>query len=704
MASGPASASEGVDWKDSRPLHAPQAPPHVGIDPTTAVDTAERRLQIRRYLHYHGHADSHDEIWKSAENTACLNFRKGGKSSQACTTMFFEYMVDYIVWNTRFKRYGNDVRPKWPFAEVRRLLASDKTPSAVYRAFLEAQETTAAPSGAPAAASQDSTIPQGPERKTSAVGSGGAQEKATTTTTSHADKWRKCLEQGREFLAGTSQSVAGSDSPAQAPSSASAPAPAPEGKGKEVARVPVAIPPGLSQSVYAPAAAKAQAKAQAKVEAEGKKPAEAVKPAEPQPSSAAAALAEREAWEKSEEGAQALEDARLLKGTLPEEPEPLNLSVREQIWAEQFRGLDWRQVGKPVCGPFELEFPAWLDLEHFFLGTMGADLRRVMKEHLDALLCLSWASAPELRGSKDAAMPVKIVLGALPEALDGLSRGEDGEPLWSEHPARVQLGKACVAFWYKLLDWDKRSRRNEPLPLISFLDLGDLREMWKHLAIGGPGSEKPVDESAAASAAWSVALDKARAEVVEILRREEDFGAATASMTAWVRRQASGPFQGPRAVAFAADNWVGLVTGEQQREVLRWRRELMASLEKEPQAPRPAPAAPVAPAAPQGAGGDGASWAQLTHAASRGSSRAVNISVDRAAATRGSSRGADRGASRGANRGADRGADRGASRGTSRGANRGADRGVSRGAHRGASRGTSRGADRGASRGTGRGA
>ncbi|KAK4094334.1 hypothetical protein Purlil1_939 [Purpureocillium lilacinum] len=613
-----ASGSEEVDWKDSRPLRAPKAPPYDGIDPSNAVDATSRRLQIRGYLEYHGQLGGLNKDWKEAERSVCLALQARGTGPEKCRAEKFDYMVDVAVWNERFCTYPDGVRPKWPYSEVTKHLKS-KVTSEVYRAFVEAQNTAAAAASSPAQTEGEARQDQ--EGKELAVGSDKVPDEATTAPES-PERWLKCLDPQGHFRAELAKSAAGSNSPSQvsrpAPESKDDGKEEDKGKGKEVARVPVAIPPGLSQSMYAPGAAKGKGKGRGK--------AVDPMPAKAQPSSAAAALAEREAWENSEEGQLALEDARLLKGILPEEPEPLNLSVREQIWAAEFRGLDWKQVGRPVCGPFELEFPAWLDLETFFLGTTGVDLRRVVKEHLDALLCLSWRNAPELRGSEDAAMPVKIVLGPATEALEGLSRGEDGEPVWSGHPSHAQLGKACVAFWHKLLDWNKRAQRNEPLPLIEFVELEEVQQRMKHLDMGGSGLERPGNESAAASAAWSVALDKARTEIVEVLSREKDFGAAMVSMTAWVRRQASGPFRGVRAVAFAADHWVKLVTGEQQREVLRWRRELTASLEREMQAARPPPGGPAPPTAPRGprggrGRGDRASWAHVSRGAGRGTGR-----------------------------------------------------------------------------------
>ncbi|UNI23048.1 hypothetical protein JDV02_008891 [Purpureocillium takamizusanense] len=147
----------GVEWQDCRPRHAPQAPPHEGIDPSSAVDTAKRRLQMREYLEYHGLSQGHNEIWRAAEQAACRGYLVEHQlPPDRVTAMMLAYMTDFLVWRVSFSRLPENARPKWPYRNVTQHFGEDRAPSGVYRAHVQAQNNESAGGAAP---SQPATAP-----------------------------------------------------------------------------------------------------------------------------------------------------------------------------------------------------------------------------------------------------------------------------------------------------------------------------------------------------------------------------------------------------------------------------------------------------------------------------------------------------------------------------------------------------------------
>ncbi|KAJ4309804.1 hypothetical protein N0V84_011313 [Fusarium piperis] len=81
----------------------------------------------------------------------------------------------------------------------------------------------------------------------------------------------------------------------------------------------------------------------------------------------------------------------------PKEP---SRSKRLDIWRALNRSDHWVA---PVCGPFEVILPEWLDFDTLVWGPQGADFAYMHKELIDEDLMITW-------GIKDG-VPSKLIMG-----------------------------------------------------------------------------------------------------------------------------------------------------------------------------------------------------------------------------------------------------------------------------------------------------
>ncbi|PWI72987.1 hypothetical protein PCL_10002 [Purpureocillium lilacinum] len=102
-----------VNWKDSRPRHAPDSHPFMTLDWGNSAVTSNRRLHIRGFYRYHGVDDQYERLLKASELGICQSLYS--RKVTGIPEPAFEYYVDVKVWKLIFHDFEASEQPKWPF-------------------------------------------------------------------------------------------------------------------------------------------------------------------------------------------------------------------------------------------------------------------------------------------------------------------------------------------------------------------------------------------------------------------------------------------------------------------------------------------------------------------------------------------------------------------------------------------------------------
>ncbi|KLP18834.1 hypothetical protein CEK26_010623 [Fusarium fujikuroi] len=125
-----------------------------------------------------------------------------------------------------------------------------------------------------------------------------------------------------------------------------------------------------------------------------------------------------------------------------EEPRLPSLALREKIWQSVCKGMPW--LSGPLCGPFELALPAWLD----FHDLVCQDFERIQAEKLlDEDIVIAW----RVSGKR----PVSLVIGPNPAEI----HSHEDIRFWIQ----VRNNWWRVAWWLSSAYWGSSIRLVEHL-------------------------------------------------------------------------------------------------------------------------------------------------------------------------------------------------------------------------------------------------